>query len=155
MALSSRHCQITTADHPAAFNAIRFFRSRQILPSIFVRQNSTFDEGRLPRGHECPCQKHPWTNTAVRNRGNTMSGLPASAFEWSRNRKPAANNSRRTYSSGFVSAPRTAAIIRDRSSEETLSAITINMLDSHVWCHPYSSIERPIVVKGARPPATL
>src|SRR5712671_4893648 len=54
-----------------------------------------------------------------------MSGLPGRSRRCKRNRKPAACKVRRTSSSGFVSLPFTARIMRERISDVTLSAMAL------------------------------
>jgi len=49
-------------------------RSRALLAAIFFRQNAALPRGLMKcLGH--PCQKHPSTNTASFNLGNTKSGF--------------------------------------------------------------------------------
>jgi hypothetical protein len=62
----------------------------------------------------CRCQKHPWTSTTARSRGNTMSGVPGKSVRWSLNLKPSAWAALRTAISGVVSRERTRDIKYDR-----------------------------------------
>jgi hypothetical protein len=98
--------------------------------------------GSSPRRQLCPCQKHPWTNTATPNRGKMISGLPGKSRLCKRNRKPDLTNTVRTAFSGRVFLPRTAAIILDRTSDVTLSIIQMDILgDDHIPVEPESNAQ--------------
>lgn len=107
------HSQISMTRHPIASNAVRFARSRRTLPRSFFAQKSCRVFGNEARGQSlCMCQKQPWTNTTVRQRGRTMSGVPGSPRSCRRNLRPAACKADRTSTSGAVFLPRTRLISR-------------------------------------------
>jgi hypothetical protein len=107
------HSQISMTRHPIASNAVRFARSRRTLPRSFFAQKSRRVFGNEARGQAlCLCQKQPWTNTTVRQRGRTMSGVPGSPRSCRRNLRPAACKADRTSTSGAVFLPGTRLISR-------------------------------------------
>lgn len=121
---SHSHAVITV--HPARRSAASLWQSRCTFLSNFERQNSTRVPGTVANLHPaCRCQKHPWTNTAARWRGNTRSGVPGKVRTWTRNRRPAACRYRLTTNSGAVSLPLMPAIIRERTLAETTSGMTV------------------------------
>ena len=99
-----RHSHTVITRQPSALNAVVLRLSRVRLSAIFPSQNSVLVLARFdPWLQWCPCQKHPWTNTTVRCRGRTISGVPGNSRTWIRNRSPAACRNFRTASSGAVS----------------------------------------------------
>ena len=72
----SAHSQIVRCRQCAVSSSAVTFASRALLLAIFLDQNSILVPGRRNSAQSCPCQKHPWTNTTARKRGNTMSGRP-------------------------------------------------------------------------------
>lgn len=99
--------------HPIASRAMRFARSRRTLPRNFFIQKSRRVFGTEARTQPlCLCQKQPWTNTTVRHRGSTMSGVPGSPRSCRRNLRPAECKTDRTSTSGAVFLPRTWRISR-------------------------------------------
>ncbi|MET3220188.1 hypothetical protein ABIE85_007124 [Bradyrhizobium diazoefficiens] len=119
----SRHCQRTTTRQPSLASAARAFRSRSRFFPIFSVQNSTFDFGNFERRQRWPCQKQPWTNTAIPSLGSTKSGLPGRSERCRRKRSPTRCAALRASTSGAVFLLLTAAIFRDRCSRVSLSAI--------------------------------
>ena len=109
--LVSRQDQTIMGFHSISLSAEVAARSRCTFFFIFCSQNSLFWTGSLPRGHECPCQKQPCTNTAVRYFGKTMSGEPGRSLRCSRKRKPSLCNRDLTMSSARVFLFRTRDII--------------------------------------------
>src|SRR4051812_4150082 len=81
----------------------------------------------MVRQRRQPCQKHPSTNTATRERGKTISGLPGNADECPRcqPRIPAPANRPRSLSSvDRVPLDRLRPITRDRVALSNLSKQT-------------------------------
>ena len=117
------HSQIVVYRQPAAVSLATERTSFSRFRSIFARQNSGRVEGHLKSGQSCPCQKHPCTKIAAFQRGNTRSGFPGSFRSWRRKRNPRACNPFRIINSGRVFVPRMPAIMRLRTSGETMSGI--------------------------------
>lgn len=74
----SAHSHILITFHPFSLNCRAFCRSLALLAAIFCCQSAAFVFGVKFRPHSCPCQKHPSTNKATRDFGQTKSGLPTS-----------------------------------------------------------------------------
>ncbi len=80
-----------------------------------VRAGQRVDATWVERAHGTGAQKHPSMKVAIRCLGNTMSARrrsPGSGAVSTRYRSPAAWRRRRTASSGAVSRPRFACMIR-------------------------------------------
>lgn len=107
--------------HPSSRSCFVTSWSRRLFFPIFCFQNRTLEEGRCPREQECPCQKHPLTNTTLRLEGNTRSGVPVKSFRCSLKRYPSRWSIDRIKSSGPVSRPRMRDIMRLRCSGGNMS----------------------------------
>lgn len=107
--------QMRSTLHPRPLSDPSTRLSRCRFRRILAIQKVVFVFGFVPcRGQ--PCQKHPSTNTATRERRNAMSGLPGSPTPLlSRHRIPAWRSAVRRASSGAVPERRTLAIRRLRS----------------------------------------
>jgi hypothetical protein len=126
------HSHTTPTRHPAARSSSRFRASRAaFLPSLSCQKSALFAGLVVKRHPACLCQKHPWTKTAARYFGKTISGLPGMSRTCSLNRKPIACSRFRKAFSGRVFAPRMPAIIRERVS---LSTTSINSRLPLAWC---------------------
>lgn len=118
----SPHSQITMTFHPISFSSGTFLLSLAKLSANLTAHFSALFFGNVALGHAtCWCQKHPWTNIAIRYFGSTMSGHPGSARSCSLYRKPRACRNKRTIISGRVFLARMPAIILDRVLESTMS----------------------------------
>lgn len=115
--LAISHCHTTMTFQPSFFSSLIFRLSRSMFAEIFFSQNSAFVAGNLDLLQPgWPCQKQPWTKTAVRYFGRTMSGLPGNFLSWSLYLKPLEKRYLRTRISGFVSLPLILDIILLRFS---------------------------------------
>lgn len=106
----NEHSHTTATRQPSRISAVLFLRSRALFALNFDLQKSGFAPGMRPRWQECPCQKHPWTNTTALSPGNTKSGRPGRPLECSRYRNPSAHTALRTTNSGLVSLERMSDI---------------------------------------------
>lgn len=104
------HCQIVRTIQPVAIRAAVFSASRSRFRCSLGSQNSGRDLGGFPILQPCQCQKHPWTNIAFFDPGNTISGVPGRSLRCSRNRLPIAWRALRTMISGEVFFERIRAI---------------------------------------------
>jgi hypothetical protein len=78
---------------------------------LFLDQKSRFVAGfKLPRGHECVCQKQPWTKIIFLRAQKTRSGVPGRSRLCRRYRKPMACTNLLTAISGRVFVLRIAAM---------------------------------------------
>ena len=113
----SSHSQMTITFHPWSFSNSSDLASRATFRSNFSCQNPVLLFGVVATLQpSCLCQKHPWTKTAVRYLGNTMSGLPGRSLRCRRNLKPIAWSSRRSATSGEVFLERIRDMRSDRSA---------------------------------------
>jgi hypothetical protein len=141
------HSQISMTRHPIASNAVRFARSRRTLPRSFFSQKSRRVFGNEARGQAlCLCQKQPWTNTTVRQRGRTMSGVPGSSRSCRRNLRPAECKTDRTNTSGAVFLPRTRLISRLLRSD---TGGSVNLVDLVAGCFLKTDMRSNIYRAGA------
>jgi hypothetical protein len=109
------HSQITIVRQPIFFNARTCSRSRAIVRVNFNSQNWKFVLGVVVnRQFLWRCQKQPCTNIAIRNAGNTISGLPGMVFTFLRKRTPSARSKFWTILSGAVSLPRIRDMLKLR-----------------------------------------
>ena len=77
--------QIRTTRHPFFLSCPSTFPSRRLLAANFSSQYSRWVSGlRFLRHFVQPCQKHPSTNTAARDRGKAKSGRPGRLRRWRR-----------------------------------------------------------------------
>jgi len=120
-ALLKLHSQIIRILQPWFLSSLAVLSSRILLASSFFCHHSFRVCGNLERSHPCWCQKHPWMSSAAEYFGKTMSGQPGRSFLCSLYRRPLANSRCRSSISGFVSFPRTEAIILLRTSASTKS----------------------------------
>ena len=98
--------------------------SLRTFESNLLSQKFCRDLGVYAYGHfSCRCQKHPWTNITVLNRGRTISGLPGRSFRCNLKRYPFLCNIERIASSGFVLLPRIRDIISERLALVRISTI--------------------------------
>lgn len=74
----SAHSHNRITFHPLNRNSRSFCRSLALVAAIFCCQSVAFVFGLKFRPQSCPCQKHPSTNKATRDFGQTKSGLPTS-----------------------------------------------------------------------------
>ena len=70
------HSQMRTHRQPAFRRSAALRASRCTFPSNLAAQYSTFEPGEVALSQWCRCQKHPWTNTAMRLDANARSGVP-------------------------------------------------------------------------------
>ena len=78
-----QHSQTSMTVQPRASSSSTVLSSRNLLPSSFGRQKSSFVFGiraSLQFGSGCRCQKHPCTNSAMPRRRKTRSGFPGRSF---------------------------------------------------------------------------
>lgn len=81
------HSHTTITRHPSRRSSETCRRSRTALLSSFRLQKTRLVAGMLrPFGHECRCQKHPWTKMTALSRGKTRSGVPGKSRRCSRKR---------------------------------------------------------------------
>lgn len=119
------HSQIINGLHPIRVSRSMAFSSRATLALNFRCQNSLRVPGLVAKRQPgCRCQKQPCTKITTLCLGRTRSGLPGIFRTWRRYRNPAACKARLTRSSGFVSLPPIADIIRDRVRSSTISVTT-------------------------------
>lgn len=120
--VESSHSHTTKTRQPSTSRDAFVRRSLATFASNLRVQASTLLFGVLVRRHPSwRCQKHPCTKTTARNRGRTMSGVPAKSRRCSRNRSPSACNPLRSRSSGLVSRPRTRDISADLACDDRKS----------------------------------
>lgn len=106
--------------HPSCRNFRLTRRSRRLFEAIFGFQNDLLLlDGRLQRGQ--PCQKHPSTKRATRGFGQAKSGLPEMGHCFLYPRIPRSLRSFSILASVVPPDVRTAAMIFERTVEETLS----------------------------------
>ncbi len=133
---SSLHSRTVTTIHPWRRSVAADRLSRAVLLAILGAQYEALDRGIDAILHACPCQKHPWTNTATCSLGSTRSGRPARSRLWRRNRNPAPCTALRTASSGFVFTLLIAAILRLRPAVGG-----IRIIGESVWTDSLADIK--------------
>ena len=82
------------------------------------------------------CQKHPFTNTTLRNLGRTMSGQPGRRLTWMRKRNPNLCSRDRTASSGFVSLARILDMFQ--------APLLCDAVGHNLWYPQWRSVEQVI-----------
>jgi len=109
------HSQMTKTSQPSFLNWVALARSRLMLDLNFSAQYDDRVLGVVVRAQpRWRCQKHPWTNRAFRNLGNTKSGVPGSLRLWRRKRYPNRCASLRTAISGLEFLSLTRAMRAER-----------------------------------------
>jgi hypothetical protein len=118
--LCTAHSLILKTFHPSRLSSRTTRRSRFLLVSIFLRQNSGLVRGKYLQLQ--PCQKHPSTKTAIFLAGHAKSGLPTTR-QCLRYPRSFADHSNLPKGNSVVVFPRerTAAIIFERIFFETWS----------------------------------
>ncbi len=93
--------QTVITRHPLRRSAAAFRRSLALLRAIFSRHHLLLCLGSV-WCHGQPCQKQPWTNTAVLRFGSTMSGRPGRSGAWVSTRNPRRLRASTSNTSGLV-----------------------------------------------------
>jgi hypothetical protein len=131
----SWHSQATITLQPAARSCLAVQRSRATFRSNFATQKSVLLFGVVAiLQPECRCQKHPCTNTTVRKRGKTRSGLPGRFAACSLYRRPSPCSTFRRAISGLVSRPLIRLMRSERPAGDRKSAMPYSQIRVTASC---------------------
>ena len=125
----SSHSHTTITLKPAPLSSHDFRESLARLSANLVFQNDLFLVGIFARTHPSwLCQKHPWTNNALRRLRLAMSGEPGNPRTLTRYRPPIDHRTRRTTSSERVPLCRTRFIRADRSGVVVTRSFVVSVV---------------------------
>ena len=129
------HSHITATRHPCSRSFLILRLSRSTFPRNLRSQNSVLLAGVVAYLHPgWRCQKQPCTKTTALYLGNTRSGCPGSFRSCNLYRKPSLCNALRSAISGRVFLPLMEAIILERVSLSTISAMTSDLANHACQC---------------------